>query len=114
MELNIIQNAMDSLNEAIQYYKNGVTYKDTRCFKYCVLLLSHSVELCLKEVLLREHKILIFEDIDDNRKDEDRITINFKTALNRVKNICNINLGSYYTYIDNLAKYRNKIQHYKS
>lgn len=113
MKLNIIENAMDSLREAIRYYRDGVKYEDERCFKYCVLLLSHSAELCLKEVLLREHKVLIYDNIDDARIEEDRITINFKTALNRIKNICNINLGPYYTYIENLALYRNEIQHYK-
>ena len=73
MKLNIIENAMDSLSEAIQYYKSGIEYNDDRSFKYCILLLSHCAELCIKEILLREHKVLIFEDIDDNRPEESRI-----------------------------------------
>lgn len=113
MTLNMLENAMDSLCEAIEYYRNGVKYTDERCFKYCIMLLAQSAELCLKEVLSREHDILIYENIDDSKSKEDRITLNFKMALNRVKNICNINLGAYATYIENLAQYRNKIQHYK-
>ena len=109
----MLENAMDSLSESIEYYKSGVKYKDERCFKYCILLLAQSAELCLKEVLSREHDVLIYENIDESKEKEDRITINFKMALNRVKNICNINLGAYSTYIENLVKYRNKIQHYK-
>lgn len=51
MEYDLIGNAMDSLNEGIDFYKGGKKYKDGSRFKYCVLLLAHSVRLILKEIL---------------------------------------------------------------
>lgn len=112
MEFNIISNAMDSLNEAIDYYKNGKKYNDERCFKFCILLLCHGAELLLKEVLYEQHKIFVFENIDEV-KNETEQTVGFTLALKRIKNICGIDLGRYYTYLHDLSKIRNQIQHYK-
>lgn len=113
MELSIIENAMDSLNEAIDYYHNGIKYDDERCYKFCILLLSHSAELCLKEVLLRQHKAFLYENIDEIKDGEEQATVGFRLALKRVNKICGIDLGPYNSYLERLAQTRNNIQHYK-
>ena len=106
MKFSILENSMDSLNEAIDYYKNGKEYNDERCFKFCVLLLSHCAELMLKEILFQQHEVLIYEDIDKVGEK----TIGFRLALKRVNTICKIDLGRYSTYLSDLVNLRNIIQ----
>ncbi|WP_409068369.1 hypothetical protein ACFLKB_13040 [Clostridium sp. FAM 1755] len=88
MRLNLLENAMDSLSEAIDYYVNGKTYADERCYKFCVIMLYHSAELILKEILVREHKTLIYEQIDHYKNGKGTKTIGLRVALMRVRNIC--------------------------
>lgn len=113
MKLNLLENSMDSLSEAIDYYISGKEYSDERCYKFCIFLLYHSAELILKEILNKEHKVFIFERIDDYADKKNMQTIGFKKALERVRSICGINLGKYHTYLDDLGTIRNKIQHYE-
>ncbi|HHY24201.1 MAG TPA: hypothetical protein GX527_08205 [Clostridiaceae bacterium] len=112
MEYDLIGNAMDSLNEAIDYYKSGKEYKDGSRFKYCVLLLAHSAELILKEILFNESEYLLYENIDDI-DESNPLTIGFRQSLLRVKKICRINLGKYENYLIELVNIRNQIQHYR-
>lgn len=113
MKLNLLENSMDSLSEAIDYYTDGKKNSDERCYKFCIFLLYHSAELILKEILNREHKVFIFERIDDYADKKNMQTIGFKKALERVHSICGINLGKYHSYLDDLGAIRNKIQHYE-
>jgi len=112
MEYDLIGNAMDSLNEAIDYYRSGKDFGDVSRYKYCILLLAHSAELILKEVLFNEHEYLLYEDLDKVNEENPR-TVGFLTALSRVKKICKIDLKSYEHYLRELYNKRNKIQHYK-
>lgn len=113
MQLNLLENAMDSLSEAIDYYVDGKAYADERCYKFCVIMLYHSAELILKEILVREHKTLIYEQIDDYKNGKGTKTIGLRVALMRVRNICDIDLLKYHGALVNLADTRNKIQHYE-
>lgn len=114
MQFNLLENAMDSLTEAIDYYTNGKKYSDERCYKFCIIMLYHSAELILKEILVREHKTLIYEQVDDYRNGKGTKTIGLRTALTRVRNICDIDLLKYNEALVNLADIRNKIQHYEA
>lgn len=114
MQLNLLENAMDSLTEAIDYYVNGKKHSDERGYKFCVIMLYHSAELILKEILVREHKTLIYEQVDDYRNGKGTKTIGFRVALVRVRNICNIDLPRYNEALVNLADTRNRIQHYEA
>lgn len=111
MKYDLIGNAMDSLNEAIDFYKSGKKYNDSSRFKYCVLLLAHSAELILKEILFNESKYLLYQNIDDI-DENNPLTIGFRQSLLRVKKICKINLGKYENYLADLVNIRNQIQHY--
>ncbi|ACB85095.1 hypothetical protein [Natranaerobius thermophilus] len=115
IKFNLIENSMDSFEESINYYIKGKEYNDSRQYKYCILLLHHSAELLLKEVLRQQHDSLIFEDIDKiNENNTYDKTINFSQALKRMKNACKIELEQrYLQYLDDLSKYRNRIQHYE-
>ena len=114
MKYNMIQNALDSLNEAVEYYLNGKKYSDKRCYKYCIIMLYHTAELLMEEKLYREHPVLICEKIEDY--DRNRVlekTIGFNSALQRLTKICNCDIGHYYNNLRNLSIERNKIQHYE-
>ncbi|SFF92242.1 hypothetical protein SAMN05660649_00005 [Desulfotomaculum arcticum] len=113
MRFNMLQNSMDSLSEAIEYYINGKKYTDERCYKFCIFMLYHSAELILKEILYREHKVLICERIEDFKNSGDIKTVGLKESLKRVHRICQIDLGRYHNYLIVLADNRNKIQHYE-
>lgn len=113
MQLNLLENSMDSLSEAIDYYTSGKKYSDERCYKFCIFLLYHSAELILKEILNREHKVFIYERIEDYVNKKNMQTIGFRKALERVRSICDIDLRNYHSYLDDLAALRNKIQHYE-
>ena len=47
LELNLFENAIDSLNEALIKYNEGQE-GNTRAFKFCILHLSQFFELILK------------------------------------------------------------------
>ncbi len=112
MEFTILENGLDSLNEAINYYIKGKEHNDERSFKFCILLLDHCAELLLKEILHKAHEVLIYDNID-TFKIEDPQTVGFKTALMRVEKICKVNLFQYKNYLLDLSNLRNKITHYK-
>lgn len=110
----LIENSMDSLNEAVNYYSSGKEYDDERSYKFCIIMLYHSAELLMKEVLYREHPVLLYECIDNYRHNSNAgKTIGFTVALSRIKNICNIDLAHYYQYLIELSNKRNEIQHYR-
>ena len=111
LEYNLMENSIDSLNEAMNYYIKSKEEEENRLFKYAILLLNHSIELILKEILEREHSSLIYKDIDDSDSIE---TVSIYQALNRIKNVCEIDFPEHFkSRIIDLARERNKIQHYK-
>lgn len=112
MKYNLLENGLDSLSEAISYYVRAEEEADDRLYKYSILLMSHSVELILKQILEDEHYSLIYKDIDTIGKREETVTI--YQALQRINTICKIKLEEYIiNSIYKLTKERNKIQHYK-
>ena len=114
-EYGLIENALDSLREAMNYYHEGDEEENAKQYKFSILLSAHCAELLLKEVLRRNHSALLYENID-NVKDlhsEDNQTVGYKTAIQRVKRLCGINLQQYESYLDELGSVRNKIQHFK-
>lgn len=118
LEYNLVENALHSLNEAINYYMEGDETSNIDQYKFGILLTSHCSELLIKEILRSNHPALIFEDIDkikDGNFDDDgkAKTVGYVDALNRVKNICCVNLGKYDTYLRDLGVIRNKIQHFR-
>lgn len=118
LEYNLVENALHSLNEAIKYYMEGDENSNVDQYKFSILLTSHCSELLIKEILRSHHPAFIFENIDKikdgNFEDDEKAkTVAYVDALNRVKNICFVDLGKYDTYLRNLGVIRNKIQHFK-
>lgn len=116
MEFDLVENALHSLSEAISYYNEADEGDNEHLFKFSVILSNHCAELLLKEILRRNHPALVFENIDkinDIDNDDDIQTVGYRLALQRVKQLCHVNLEPYENYLVELGKYRNKIQHYK-
>lgn len=110
MKFTLIENSLDSLNEATNYYLTAQEKNENKQYKYVILLLSHSIELLLKEILRREHYSLIFEEIDKIDLNYDK-TVNIKTSMKRIEKICKQELGLHKEIINNLSNVRNRIQH---
>lgn len=112
LKYNLIENSLDSLSEAIKYYEEGNHEDDHRAYKFCVLLLSQSIELIIKEVLYREHKVLLYDKIDSFKEDtKDYKTVSFSISLSRLKNICNVDINRIESKINQLVSIRNAVQH---
>lgn len=115
LEFGLVENALDSLREAMNYFNEGDEDKNATQYKFSILLAAHSAELLLKEILRRNHASLLFENIDrvTDLNNGENITVGYKTSITRVKNLCGVNLLQYESYLEELGRIRNKIQHYK-
>ena len=78
MNFNIIDNAVDSLNYALDYYTkylDGHKNWNTDDFdmdyysflKMSLLLTHHATELLMKKVLLNVDELLIYDNLSDNK-----------------------------------------------
>lgn len=115
LEYGLVENALDSLREAMNYYNEGDEEDNANQYKFSILLSAHCVELLLKEILRRSHPALLFENIDtiSDLQNDDNQTVGYKVAITRVKKLCGIDLQQYEGYIEELGRVRNQIQHYK-
>lgn len=115
MEFGLVENALHSLKEAIDYYQNADEDEYATQYKFSIMLSAQCAELLLKEILRQNHPALLFENIDkiSNVEDDDNQTVNYITAIKRVKTICNIKLYQYEEYLSELGRVRNRIQHFK-
>lgn len=112
LELNLFDNACDSLSEAIRKYEASLG-GDKTALKHAVLYLSHFVELFLKTYVAKQHPLLIFANPSGDITKNDAKTITINDAIKILQN-CGIKipraLGG---DIDKLSKKRNQITHYK-
>jgi len=114
MEFDLVDNALHSYSEALSYYHEADEHANADKYKFSILLSCHCAELLLKEVLRREHPVLIFEDIDKSKNHSaDAQTVGFRLALQRVRNICGVDFKHYGQALEELGRIRNIIQHYK-
>lgn len=114
-EYGLVENALDSLREALAYYHEGDVKDNAAQYKFSILLSAHCAELLIKEILRRNHPALLYEDIDRVKDiyNDDNQTVGYKAAIQRVKKLCGVDLRQYETYLDELGVVRNKIQHFK-
>lgn len=116
LKLSLIQNGVDSLEEAIESFIKARNDGNTRKYKFAILNLCHSLELFLKQILENEHWTLVVEDIDKIGKKpvSDCHTVTISAAIVRIKSICKITFpGIYEEAFQNIIKKRNEIQHYE-
>ncbi len=120
LQLNLIENSLDFLINSLDLYSVTALYDShdaTRCnvndmikLKLAFIALVQAVELLLKESLTMINQNLIFTDIDSLK--EDRLTIGFHQAVNRVNAMNN---GFFEdeenTFLNQCARIRNQSIH---
>jgi hypothetical protein len=114
LELNLLSNAYDYLNESLVFLARAREEDEQNSWKSAIINLSFCIELLLKERLRREHRLLIYKNLDKYRQiNRETITVSWTTLIERLKLI----LGESFIKLDagrlNLAQqYRNQMLHY--
>ena len=62
-KLNLFENAIDSLDEALLKYEIGAHETEPAALKFAVLHMAHFMELLLKKYLSDIHPLLLFKDV---------------------------------------------------
>jgi hypothetical protein len=112
-ELDLLQNAGDSLEESLKRYESYLSGDDV-AIKHAILYLGHFIELYLKHCVYKQHELLIFKNpSSDKVHTEDAETITVDTAISILKN-CSLTLPKpLLDDITKIRKKRNAIMHYK-
>ena len=112
LKLNLFENALDSLNESLEKFKQGEK-GDERAYKFCIQHLSHFMELIFKYYVYQCHPLLIYKNPFKKNIKEDDFTINLNDAINFLKNEGRDLPVNFEKDIDWLKKLRNNIEHHK-
>jgi hypothetical protein len=122
IEIPLLNNITDSLSmansELLSYldllHDQNLHYPYP--IKQVIINLSNCMELLIKFRLLEEHWGFIFEDInkakENNLDSGDFISVGFNRGIERLGNICNIDIDKYFLFSKELYKFRNKLVHY--
>lgn len=109
IELSLLENGLDSLKEGIRFFFNGS--HSTRDYKFAILLTFHGIELILKERLAREHRLLVFANIDSKTVAASSKTVPFEILIKRLLNAgIPLNEESIKAFKE-LEDQRNRVQH---
>lgn len=112
IELNLLENALDSFNEALRQYDRAEA-GEHKAFKFCIQSLSHFFELALKYYVTRSHTLLIYKNPFAKEIKDSSPTIGLFEAVNFLKNE-GIELPlDFLTDLNWLKELRNKIEHHK-
>lgn len=112
VELDLLENAIDSLNEALAKYQEGKN-GDEKAYKFCVQNLSHFLELILKYYVTQSHSLLIYKNPFAKSINGESQTIGLYEAINFLKNEGNDISDKFEKDIRWLKKLRNNIEHHK-
>ena len=112
IRLNLAQNAIDSINRAIELIAWQEEPDEAKRLKQAVLSVAHGVELLLKERLRLVHPSLIWENVDKYPSTSAR-TVGVEIAVTRLKNIGGLTFSDAdILLIRSLRDTRNAIEHY--
>jgi hypothetical protein len=106
LNLNLLENAIDSIRHAIEHYTGKEP--QTRRYKYAILHLAQGVLLLLKQRLSREHPCLIYKNVSDIGG----LTVDIQMLISRLSSIAGVELGDDVKTIQELVNTRNTIEHY--
>jgi hypothetical protein len=112
VKLDMVDNGLDFLLKSLD------TLEETdENLKYSIINLHAGIQLLLKELLFQEHWSLIFQKIEQAKKDRlisgDFVSVNYETLIQRLINIAEISLDNQLIEeLNLLRKERNKIEHY--
>lgn len=112
LRMSLSENSIDSLNESL--YKVGEAEEKGREWKFAILHVVHAIELMLKERLLKEHPLFVFQNIDKpGTAEKPGQTVSMETALARLQSARVALNPSDLQAISKAVEWRNKITHYE-
>lgn len=111
--LDLLENAIDSLNEALAKYEAGEA-GDYKAYKFAILNLSHFLELIFKHHIAQQHPLLIYKNPFAQALDKTK-TITFWDSVNFISHETGqIGVNTEFRKdLDWLKKLRNNIEHFK-
>lgn len=108
--LNLYQNAIDSLNEGMNFYSKS--YEEESKYKFCIILISNFMELILKYMVELQNPLLCYEKPSATNLNIEK-TITWKQSLQILSNSDVFIKKDLIHDIMELSELRNKIIHYK-
>lgn len=112
LKLDLLENSIDSLNEALAKYQSG-NNGDVTAYKFCIQHLAHFFELILKYYVTQSHPLLIYRNPFSKSINLDTQTIGLNEAINFLKNEGLVISDKFEKDINWLKKLRNNIEHHK-
>ncbi|MBZ9559083.1 MULTISPECIES: hypothetical protein [unclassified Modicisalibacter] len=112
-KLDLLDNAIDSLREALAKYEEGEN-GDQKAYKFAILHLSHFIELVFKHYIAEQHEFLIYKSPFADKLDKSK-TIGFWESVNFISHVTG-EMGKNSEFrkdLDWLKRLRNDIEHYK-
>lgn len=113
-KLDLLDNAMDSLEEALKKFEEG-DEGDEKAYKFCVLHMAHFIELIFKHHITEKHPLLIYANpFVENLKPATAKTIGLWEAVNFINNEeKDAVAGDFKKDLEWLKRLRNDIEHHK-
>lgn len=112
--LDLLDNAMDSLEEALKKFEEGDA-GDQKAYKFCVLHMAHFIELIFKHHITEKHPLLIYANPFAPKIDPATAkTIGLWEAVNFINNEDKDAVaGDFKKDLEWLKRLRNDIEHHK-
>ena len=111
-DFELLENAMDSLNEAILKYNEGEE-GNHKAYKFCILNFSHFLELLFKYYVYKSHPLLIYKNPFSKKLDDNSYAIGLTEAIQFLKNEGKDISKSFSNDLDWIKFLRNNIEHHR-
>jgi DNA-directed RNA polymerase subunit RPC12/RpoP len=109
-KLDLYENALDSFNEALTRFKEGVG-GNVKAYKFAIQHLSHSIELLFKSHIAQIHPLLIYKNPFTNKPLDRELTIGLWDAVQFLRNTGDPISKDFEADLLWLKKLRNEIEH---
>lgn len=111
-ELGLLDNALDSLAEALAKFEAGDD-GDAKAYKFAVLHMAHFIELIFKHHIASKHPLLIYKEPFNAKLDKNK-TITLRDAINFINNEATDTVSpALKKDLEWLKRLRNDIEHHK-
>jgi hypothetical protein len=110
-ELGLLENALDSLNEALRQFQAGENGA-ARSYKFAVLHFTHSLELLFKYYVTQSHPLLIYKNPFSKSMEKEN-TIGLWDAVQFLKNEGKHISADLSKDLEWIKQLRNNIEHHK-
>lgn len=112
-KLDLLENAIDSLNEALAKFEEAEEEGNEKAYKFAVLHMSHFIELLLKHHVAQKHPLLIYTAPFAAKLDRNK-TITLWDAVNFINNEAPDSVSDGFKKdLEWLKRLRNDIEHHK-